>query len=298
MDIVNSQIVDSEELSLREYLLMLGRAKWLIVSTVALVTFATAAAALLLPKTYVATVLMAVAHNNTGGSQLGALGSLVSEVGGLSSLTGINPDEDSKKAESVAVLQSEVLTERYIAENHLLPILYAPRWDNVAHRWKETDPRKIPTIWKANQLFNKKVRTVTIDSKSGLVTMKISWQDPKLATTWANGLVKLTNEYLRKQAIDESERNVAYLTDQANKTDVVGIKQAIYTLMESEINKSMMARGNDEYAFKVLDPATEPEKASSPQPLLWVTLALFGSLLFCGIAVYGWAVWKKTLPFE
>jgi hypothetical protein len=47
---------------------------------------------------------------------------------------------------------------------------------------------------------------------------------------WANELVRMTNDYLRDQAIQESERNIAYLNDQASKTDAVGAKQAIYAL--------------------------------------------------------------------
>jgi uncharacterized protein involved in exopolysaccharide biosynthesis len=298
MDIVNSQAIPTEELSLREFLIVLRQARWLIVSITVLAAVGTGIAALVVPKTYVATVLMAVATNESGNSQLGALGSLVSQVGGLTSLAGLSPEADSKKAETVAVLQSEVLTERYIDENHLLPILYAHKWDNIARRWKETDPEQIPTLWKANQFFKKDVRTVVTDSKTGLVTLKISWRNPELATEWANGLVKLTNDYLRKKAIDESERNIAYLTEQADKTEVVGVKQAIYTLMESEINKAMLARGNDEYAFKVLDPATQPERPSYPRPVLWVTVAVFASLLLSGIGLFGWAVWNKVRPFD
>jgi len=37
----------------------------------------------------------------------------------------------------------------------------------------------------------------------------------------------------------------------------------------------MLARGREEYAFRVLDPAVAAERPSSPRPLLWTALGLF-----------------------
>jgi len=228
---------------------------------------------------YQATTILSPVTNNPANGQLGALSSLTSQFGGLASLAGISVASDSKKAESVAVLQSEALTERYIERNNLLPVLYRKIWDATKGGWKTADAERIPTLWKANQFFKRRIRTVTTDTKSGLVTLTVRWTDPKLAAKWANDLVKMTNEYLRDQAIRESERNIVYLTDQATKTEAVGAKQAIYTILQTEINKVMLARGNEEYALKVIDPAFAPERPSSLGVLGWVFIGLLGGLL-------------------
>ena len=70
----------------------------------------------------------------------------------------------------------------------------------------------------------------------------------------------MANDNLRDRAIAESERNISYLNEQAAKTDVVGIRQTIYNIMETEINKAMLAKGSEEYAFKLIDPAVVPQK--------------------------------------
>jgi LPS O-antigen subunit length determinant protein (WzzB/FepE family) len=93
----------------------------------------------------------------------------------------------------------------------------------------------------------------------------------------------MTNDYLREKAINESERNITYLTDQAAKTDVVGVRQAIYSILQNEINKVMLARGSDEYALKVVDPASPPERPSSPRPLLWTAAGCLGGALLAMI---------------
>lgn len=240
----------------------------------------------LLPREYEASTTLEAVAGNSGNGQLGTLGSLASQFGGLASLAGISLSDDSKKAESVAVLQSEALTQQYIQQNNLLPILYAKEWDASRSRWRPVSPKHTPTLWTANRFFKKHVRSVTTDSKTGLVTLTIKWTDPKLAAQWANGLVKMTNDYLRDKAIRESEQHIAYLDEQASKTDLVGVKQVIYELLEQQINKMMMARGSDEYALRVIDPAFIAERPSSLGPLAWTLIGIFGGLVIgTGIVV-------------
>jgi len=160
-------------------------------------------------------------------------------------------------------------------------VLYAKKWDPGTQKWWVTDPQKIPTLWKANRDF-RKIRSIVDDKKSNMVVLKITWKDPKQAAQWANDLVRITNSYLRDKAIQEAERNITYLNEQASKTNVVEAQKSIFSLLETEINKEMLARGREEYALKVVDPAFVPEKPSSAGLVL---LALLGFGLGCTGAV-------------
>jgi uncharacterized protein involved in exopolysaccharide biosynthesis len=128
------------------------------------------------------------------------------------------------------------------------------------------------------------------NNKTGLVSLSIKWKDPGLAAQWTNGLVKMTNDVLREKAISEAERNIAYLNDEVKKTTVVPVQQAVYSLMETEIKKQMLARGSPNYALKVIDPAITPEIRSSPTTLLWLAggfvLGLFGSVTAAFVHVW------------
>jgi uncharacterized protein involved in exopolysaccharide biosynthesis len=283
---------DRDEIRLKELVQEIWRRRWLVCGVTAVFGALAVAAVWVSPKMYKASIIVS-AVSNAPGSQMNGLGSLVSQVGGLASLAGLSMGADSRKAESIAVLQSESLTQQYIQQNRLLPVLFARLWDVRSQRWRVTDARKAPTVWKGGQFF-KGIRTITTDTRTGLVTMSITWQDPKVAAKWANDLVSMTNDYLRAKAIAESERNIAYLNQQASKTDVVGVKQAIYTLLQNEINKEMLARGADEYALKVVDPAIAPEKASSPQPVLWTLLGLFGGLVLALFAIFVQLAYRKS----
>jgi uncharacterized protein involved in exopolysaccharide biosynthesis len=284
--------LSEEEISVKELVRIFWGGRYLVLGfTVALTVFALAYSLVATKKYDATTIVSPVADESNGGK----LSSLVSQVSGLSSLTsmaGLPSNTNTQKAETVAVLQSNSLTQSYVLNNQLLPTLFPGQWDSVQHKWK-VQGKDIPTVWKANVLFRKKIRTVATDSKTGLVGMTISWRDPQLAAKWANDLVKLTNDFLQKKAIDEAERNIAYLSEQASKTDVVGVRQAIYEIMQEEIKKMMLARGSNEFALKVIDPAVAPEKPTSPEPVIWTVMAFFGGL-FLSLLVVLVRHWWRT----
>jgi uncharacterized protein involved in exopolysaccharide biosynthesis len=259
------------------------RARWFIVAVTLVFAVGAAFASRFMPKQYQASVVVAPVAEGSGSSQLGALGAIASQFGGggLASLLG--GQSGDRRGEMLAILQSESLTTEFIDRNKLLPILYAEKWDAARNAWKESDPSKVPTLWKANQLFRKQVRGFSTDVKTGLSSLTITWQDPRRAAQWANGLVALENDYVRRKAIAESERNIAYLNEQLAKSNVVAVQNSISALLENEIKKEMLARGSDEYALKVIDAATVPERASAPITLFWALLGfLCGLLLSCG----------------
>lgn len=284
-----------EEIRLKDLIQEFVRHKWFIGGFAAALACAALVAGFIAPKMYEASIIVSPESNTPGSGQMGGggLGGLMSQFGGLASLAGLALGQDSRKAESVAVLQSEYLTENYIRSQNLLPVLYWDKWDRQHQRWTVTNPRKIPTIWKAGQHFKKSIREVKTDTKTGLVTMTITWYDPETAAKWANDLVKLTNDYLRTKAINESDRNINYLNQQAAKTDVVGVKQAIYTILQNEIGREMLARGSEEYALKVIDPAIAPELPSSPRKLLWTLLGFFSGLVLALFAVFARMSWER-----
>ena len=275
----------ADDVGLPELVEELWKARFFIVGAAVVLAIAGCLTGLLRDKMYEASVTTMSAADDMGSGRSGGLGAIASQLGGLSSLAGLSASGmDSKKEEAIAVLQSDLLTQRYLVENDLLPVLYARKWDAATRQWKTKDPEKIPTPWLANRYFATKVRQLSDEKKTGIITLTIRWSDPVLAAKWANDLVHLTNEYLRNKAIRESQRNIQYLNEQAAKTDVVEARKAIYTLLQDEINKEMVARGRDEYALKVLDPAVVPEKSSSPTALvLALSGAAFGAFAVASI---------------
>jgi uncharacterized protein involved in exopolysaccharide biosynthesis len=258
------------ELKLGELIEFLRRNRWLIVSVTVACTIIVGTVTWLAPRKYEGAVLLLPVTIQSSSSGLGALASMASQFSGIASLAGLNVSAaGGTKAEAIATLQSRAIAERYIQDRNLLPILFSKKWDPVRQKWYSDDPHKIPSLWKGMDYFEKSVLNVTENTKTGLVTLTITWTDAKLAASWANDLVKVTNEYMRNKAIKEFQGNIDYLNEQAAKTTSVELRNAIYTILESEIKKEMVAQGSEEYALRVIDPAVPPERHSSPRSLLW-----------------------------
>lgn len=267
-------------------LFLLRKNKWLITSVAIAGTVASFTTSLLVPKKYRATTLVMSVSRHSGSMGLGAASSVLSNMGGLASLVGISGGMGSSKAQALATLQSAVVTRRYIDENNLLPILFSGKWNPRAKRWRSALPGKVPSLWEGNRYFNKHVRTVFEDPRTGLIRVAITWTNPKLAAQWANGIVATTNSFMRRQAIREADRDIAFLQSEANKASDVQLKAEIYRLMQQEIRDEMVARGERDYALKVIDPAFVPEKPYSPLPLIWaVTGLLCGAALGVGVGI-------------
>jgi uncharacterized protein involved in exopolysaccharide biosynthesis len=281
---------DSEDdvISFREVMSLLRLKRWTVIAITLLFTVAATILTVAAGDKFQASIVVSPVADESTGGRLGGLASLASSFGGLGAL-GLSLPGNTQRSEIIAILQSEALTERYIAENNLLPVLYASKWDAAKQTWKSMPPEKVPTLWKANQYFKRQIRSVLTDTKTGLTTMTIRWKSPQEVAVWANGLVKLTNDYLRSKAIEDSERNIAYLKDQAAKTSIIGVQTAIDSILESEMKKAMLAQGSHEYALRVIDPAVAPEIRSSPIAVLWI---LTGFLLGLGSSIVTIVLWN------
>jgi uncharacterized protein involved in exopolysaccharide biosynthesis len=248
------------------------RVAWKHKFLVILVTFAAAIAAVVLALTtkpiYRAEVVITEVHEGS----MGTGGALASQIGGLASMAGINLGAGSNASRSAqAILKSRHLVEEFVKRNSLLPELFR-------------NSKKPPTLWLAVKRFQEGILRISEDTRQGKTTLTVDWTDAETAARWANGLVALANELIRARALDEANRNVAYLREQINRTTVVELQRVMYDLIENETKTLMLANARIEYAFTVVDPAVPPELRISPQRTLMVAAGLI--LGFClGIAL-------------
>jgi uncharacterized protein involved in exopolysaccharide biosynthesis len=259
---------------LRAGLLIIG------VSVVACTALAVALAYLLPVKYRTETLLKPAESRSSLGSQLGGLG------GGLASLAGLSLPLDDRSAEARAFLESKAFTMEFVRTHDLLPVLFPDQWDAQAGRWKTTDPKRIPTELDAYRKFRDTIRTVSQDSTTRMVLLALEWNDPELVASWTNDMVKLLNEKMRADAIDRSRRNLEFLRKEYENTTVAPLREAIARLMESELQTSMLASVQQDYGFRVIDPAVVPNRRSSPnRPLIAITGLVVGLALGVLLAI-------------
>ena len=136
----------------------------------------------------------------------------------------------------------------------------------------------------AVKFFDEDVRRVQEDKKNGVVRLAIEWTDPVLAARWANLLVERVNDRMRQRALHDAEANLAYLQRELATAQMVALQESIGRLIEGELQSLMLAKGNEEFAFRVIDPAVAPKWRSAPRRLQIVVLSIIaGGLLGCMI---------------
>jgi len=291
--IANEQWRREPGVDLRALAARLMRRRWWIIGCVVLFTAVFTTARFVITPLYRATVVLASASAERN-SESSNLSSALGQLGNLASLAGISVgNNDAATEESLAVFRSRELTERFINENKLMPELFASKWDAKNGRWA-VDEKHQPTPAKAYHYFDKSVRTIAKDKKTGLVTLQIEWKDRNEAAVWANELVQRLNAEMRDRAISKADASLGYLEKELARTPEVGMREAIYRLIEGQVRQRMLADVTEEYAFRVVDRAMAPDADDPVWPRKALLLAAGPFLgLLTGIAL---AVISTSVP--
>ncbi|HJA85190.1 MAG TPA: chain-length determining protein [Candidatus Bacteroides avicola] len=170
--------------------------------------------------------------------------------------------------------------------------------------------------------------SATVDKKTGITTITVTLQDPLVAATVADSVVRKLQDYVTdyrtRKAIDDcayweklyTERQSEYYTAQQKYAVYVDENKGLYTekskvegdRLQNDMNLAyqvysqtaqqlQLTRGKIQEAkpvFAVVNPATVPIKAASPKKLM--ILVGFVFLAFCGTAgwiLFGEDIWGK-----
>jgi uncharacterized protein involved in exopolysaccharide biosynthesis len=286
-----------DEIDLRELFLTLWAGKWLILAVTLVFAIAGIAYALQKPNIYQSSVLLAPANEE------GSLNGISGQLGGLASLAGINIGSGSSNQTVIAkeVLQSRAFLADFVKRHELeVPLLGTSGWNEASKSWifnrEVYDPDTQqwladqsgktfkPTDWELVNALKHEHISVSDNKDSGMITLKVRSMSPVASQQWAEWLVADINEYMRRKDVDESNARISYLEEKLNDTNVAGMQQVFYQLIESETRTVMLANAQKEYVFETVDPAVIPEEKSEPKRSLIVALSvMIGAIL--GVAV-------------
>ena len=253
-----------DEIDLFELWETIWSGKVLIAAITAVFTLGGIGYALLAQEWWKADVVLSPVEEQSG------MSSTLARFGGLAALAGVDIGAGGG-TEPLAVLKSKEFAREFITDFDLMPVLLE---DMKSSDDKPLDMRD------AVKYFDEKVRTVVEDKKTGLITVSVRWKDADVAALWAGELVKRLNERMRRQALEDAERNVAYLQKEIASATVISLQQSMGRVLEGEMQKLMLARGNEEFAFKVIDRAVPPKTRESPKrSLIAIVSMLAGGFL-------------------
>jgi len=202
----------------------------------------------------------------------GGGGGLSNRLGGLADMAGVSLGGSSAGAEgeqALARLKTRSFLTNHIKEKNLKPILFASRWSEQGKLWID----KEPSDREASELLLDMV-TTSIDSKdkAGLVAFSLEWENPanpdKIADM-ANDLVSNMNFRAKQRAIVEAKNSISFLEKELEQTNILNSQTILYSMIEQQMQKIMLANIRDEFVFKVIDSAVVPRYAET-KPVLMI----------------------------
>lgn len=282
----HAQHEHDDEIDLRQLFSTLWAGKWLILAMTILFAAGGVVYALSKPNIYQSSVLLAPTNEE------GGMGGISGQLGGLASLAGINIGSGGSNQTVIAkeVLRSRAFLADFIERHNLaVPLMAVKGWNIEKSEWlynrevynPQTDQwlpdegrnSHKPTDWDLVKAFKESHLSVSENKENGMVTVSVKSLSPPAAKQWAQWLVEDINEHMRRQDVAEAEARINYLENKLTDTNIAGMQQVFYQLIERETRTVMLANAQEEYVFKTIDPAVVPQDKSEPKRAMIVILA-------------------------
>lgn len=296
MQNASNSMSDKNSLNILQLLKSIWDSKLKIVVFTALIAILSIVYVLNVPNKYRAEVLLAPVSEDSGLKIPG-------QLGGLAALAGVNLNSGSgsKTVLALEVLKSRDFLSKFIKKyDVLVPIMAAEGWsrednvllidadiydekNNVWTRKPKSPYKATPSLMEAYKEFSK-ILLVQDDPETGMVNISIEYYSPFLAKVWLDRLVEELNDEMRSKDLTEANNSIVYLNDLIERTSVSEMKSMLFSLIEEQTKKVMLANVRKEYVFTTLDPALVPEDKNSPKRALIVFLAVFLSFI-CAVLV-------------
>src|SRR5690606_34610492 len=133
-----------------------------------------------------------------------------------------------------------------------------------------------PTAWEMFGVFKGSHFSLSDAEDTGMIALRVNHYSPYLAKQRAPKDVEDVNEHIRKQDVEAAEAPISYLEEKLSETNVAGMQQVFYQLIENETRTVMLANAQNEYVFKTVDPAVVAQEKSEPnRALISVAITMF-----------------------
>ncbi|MEW6602070.1 MAG: Wzz/FepE/Etk N-terminal domain-containing protein [Nitrospirota bacterium] len=250
----------NDETNLLEYIDIMVSHRILIIITVVVAVAAAAVISILTPKTYEArAVIMPVAQ--------------MQDQNGMNAVAlqlGITARQTSNASELFSLLHSNILMERVVTKNSLVPVLLG----KAAAGKNENEQ-----LWDSIRYLKNTIYKATDNRRDGTIELSVQFRDPQMSTMILTSILTELTDYMSSEAKRVADTNKQYLESLIDKNSDPLIKQKIYALIARQIEISMMAEVKENFAFKVLDPPRIPDKSVRPRILINIMLSFITSLL-------------------
>ncbi len=187
------------------------------------------------------------------------LGSLLPgiELGGLGSL------EDLE-----VLLKSRDLTTRVFAKYKLYPEIFKDRYDEKTGKLKPgmffSCSNKPPGEWDAIREVED-ILNIDSNDEKGIITIAFESDSPELSAKVVGYYLEEAKTRLQEQALERARKNKEFLEKQLKIAVDPLIKERLYALFAREVEKEMLAKNREQFAFTIVDPPKVPDRKVKPR---------------------------------
>ncbi len=269
-------------------LFVLSVTMWKYKLTLISITFVAAVLSVLFalaqPNSYQASVLLAPVDDGTN-QQLAGLAQTIGAFTGSGSVE----QSVSQVEVSLRTMNSRKFVLDFIKRHDLkVPMVTIESWDKDSNTINYNDDaydreakqwlgnsKSGPSDWVIYENFKNRLLIET-EPTSGFITVSLTSPVPELSSQWLTLLIHDINEHLRQEEINNTRSRVGYLHQQLEKTNVMGIRNIFFQLIEEEEKRALLAETSEEFILRTIDPAAAPEMKIAPRRAV---IAIIGTLL-------------------
>lgn len=221
--------------------------------------------------------------------------SSLSSYAGLASMAGINlPSQGEDKGIIVieTIESREFLKHLLTFDEILQSIMAAESYDVISKQlsfnqekyntdsgiwvrdFKEGQQAR-PSYLEAHKIYKEQV-AISKDKASGLIYLSVEHISPVFAKEFSDLIIREANVLLRQRDLKISTEALTFLKSEISKTSLVSIKDSINQLIQTQLEKQMMAKVNEDYALMIIEPPFIPELKAGPSRAL---ICIVGTIL-------------------
>ena len=217
-----------------------------------------------------------------GSMAASGLASVVSSLGGG---LGLGPAAYDAE-EDMAILTSYDFTTRLVEKYGLKEKLATPAFDRLSQLIYGPSDSPWRTYKRMQKLFD-----CDYDEKTGNLTLEFFDKTPQGAETILGYYLEALRDKLRSRTVDESQRAIAALQAEINKTSDYLVQNQLAAIIAQQLQQEKTAEVQANFAFVVIEPPRAPDTFDRP----WVLLDCLVAALATPISIALFLVLRARL---
>lgn len=120
---------------------------------------------------------------------------------------------------------------------------------------------------------------ISLLSTESVIELEVIWKDPKQSQFIASELISFLNDYYKENERRIAQEKIDLLENKLNESNNVNTRESLSQLIQSELNRLVLAESDSILFFEVLNSPNLPKSPSYPNRYLLALLIMFASVL-------------------